>query len=216
MPASDRPIRVLIADDHAIVREGLAMLLSAFDDIDVVAFAEHGTQALDRCGEARPDVVLMDLSMPVLDGIEATRRILAEHPSVRVLALTSFLEPQLVRDVLEAGATGYLLKSVTSDELVGAVRAAAGDRPTIDPEALPLLFRKDAGPVLGDDLTARERDVLGLIVRGMTNKQIATDLVLSVGTIRVYVSNVLVKLGAANRTEAATLALRHQLVPEPG
>lgn len=200
------PIRVALADDHPVVTEGLALLLARFDDIDVVAVASGGAQAVDLVGEVGPDVVLMDLSMPEVDGVEATRRIVETHPATRVLALTAFVEHRLVHDVMAAGAAGYLLKSVGGDELAAAIRTVASGSSILDDDALSL-FLEQRGPQVGDDLTPRERDVLELLASGLANKQIATQLGLSPGTIRIHVSNILTKLHVDNRTAAAAFAL---------
>lgn len=205
-------VRVLIIDDHRVVRQGLELLLSQADGIEVVGSTGRGTDAVELCARHEPHVVLMDLSMPELGGVEATRLVRAHHPRIEVLVLTSFLDEELLRDALEAGACGYLLKSVGRDDLVAAIRAAARGEATVDPEALPLLFHRPGANRLGDDLTARESDVLAFLVDGMTNKQIAQELGIGAGTVRVYVSNVIAKLGVENRTAAAVTAVQHRLV----
>lgn len=207
------PIRVMIVDDHMLVRDGLKLLLSTFDDLEVVALAEDGQGALDLCPQVQPDVVLMDIVMSNVDGPTATQRIRESWPQIAVIALTSFLDEELVQRAIGAGATGYLLKNVSATQLAEAIRAARQGRSTIDPAAVQVLV-ESAGqpPPLGRDLTARERDVLALLVDGLTNREIAERLTLSPATVRVYVSNILSKLGAKNRTEAASLALQHNLV----
>ncbi len=207
------PIRVMIVDDHLLVRDGLKLLLSTFDDLEVVALAEDGQQAMDLCPQVQPDVVLMDIVMPKVDGPTATQRIRESSPQVAVIALTSFLDEELVQGAIGAGATGYLLKNVSATQLAEAIRAAHQGRSTIDPAAVQVLVQS-AGqpPPLGHDLTGREREVLALLVDGLTNRHIAERLTLSPATVRVYVSNILSKLGAKNRTEAASLALQHNLV----
>ncbi len=205
-------IGLMIVDDHRVVREGLELLLSQVDDIEVVCSSGQGSAVVDLCDRHAPDVVLMDLSMPGVGGVEATELIRTHHPDVQVLVLTSFLDEQLLRDALEAGACGYLLKSVSRDDLVTAIRAALRGQATVDPEALPLLFRPASEQRLGDDLTSRERDVLALLVDGLTNGQIGSALGISPGTVRVYVSNILMKLGAENRTAAAVMAVQHGLI----
>ncbi len=207
------PIRVMIVDDHLLVRDGLKLLLSTFDDLEVVALAEDGGQAVDLCPQAQPDVVLMDIVMPNLDGPTATARIRESFPKVQVIALTSYMEEDLIQRVIGAGAIGYLLKSVSAFQLAEAIRAAHRGRSTIDPVAVQVLVQSASQPPPpGHDLTEREREVLALLVDGKTNNEIAEDLTLSPATVRGYVSNILSKLEASNRTEAASLALQHNLV----
>lgn len=206
-------IRVMIVDDHTLIRDGLRLLLSTFDDVEVVAMAEDGQQAVDYCSQVEPDVILMDIAMPNLDGAEATARIRADYPQVQVIALTSFVEEDLILRALQAGAISYLLKNVSATQLVQTIRDAARGRSTIDPAAVQALVKSATQqPRLGHDLTDRERDVLALLVEGQTNREIAERLVLSLATVRVYVSNILSKLGASNRTEAVSLALQHRVV----
>jgi DNA-binding NarL/FixJ family response regulator len=207
---TSRPIRLVLADDHAVVLEGLSMVLSRFDDFEIVATALGGREAVMCVSEVRPDVVLMDLSMPDVDGVEAIRQIHAEQPSARVLALTAFLEHQLVTAAIEAGALGYLLKSASGDEIAAAVRIVAAGGSTLTPAALPLLAGD--GDTVGQDLTPRERDVLGHLAAGLSNKHIATELGLRPGTVRIHVSNILAKLYVENRTAAAVLARERGLV----
>jgi two-component system, NarL family, response regulator LiaR len=208
----ENEIRLMLVDDHRVVRDGLEMLLAREQGIEIVSSCASGWAAVSFCERAAPDVVVMDLSMPDMDGTSATRMIRQRHPHTQVLVLTSFLEEALLRDALEAGACGYLLKSVSREELAAAVRDAALGRPTVDAAALPLLFRaRQQRP--GEDLTGRERDVLALLITGMTNQEIGLDLGISPGTVRVYVSNILAKLDVANRTEAAVAAVQHGLVP---
>ena len=209
--SSEPTIRLVLADDHAVVLEGLSMVLSRFDDIEIVGTALGGAEAVRRVAEIAPDVVLMDLSMPDVDGVEATRRILAGHPNVRVLVLTAFLEHQLVTDAIDAGARGYLLKSSSGDQIAAAVRTVAGGGSTLTAEALPLL----SGPkndTIGHDLTPRERDVLDHLAAGLSNKHIATELGLRPGTVRIHVSNILAKLHVENRTAAVVAARNAGLV----
>ncbi len=210
-----RPIRVMIVDDHLLVRDGLKLLLSTFDDLEVVALAEDGGQAIDLCPQAQPDVVLMDIVMPNLDGATATACIRETSPQVQVIALTSYMEEDLIQRVIGAGAIGYLLKNVSATQLAEAIRAAHRGRSSIDPAAVQILVQSASRrPPLGHDLTDREREVLALLVNGKTNKEIAEKLTLSPATVRGYISNILSKLGANNRTEAASLAVQHSLVPE--
>ena len=208
------PIRVMIVDDHLMVRDGLKVFLSVYDDLEVVAEAEDGEQAVALCSQVEPDVILMDIVMPNLDGPAATARVRESFPHVQVIALTTFLEEDLVQRAIKSGATGYLLKDIDPEKLARAIRAAYRGRPTIDSAAAQLLVQATGKPPrLGHDLTPREREVLSLLVAGMTNKEIAEELTLSPGTIRLHVSNILSKLMASNRTEAATLALQHNLLP---
>jgi NarL family two-component system response regulator LiaR len=209
----EQPIRVMIVDDHMMVRDGLNIFLSVYDDIEVVAEAEDGDQAVAICAEARPDVILMDLVMPKVDGPTATLRIRETQPQVRVIALTSFVEDDLVQRAIQAGAIGYLLKDVRSDQLAEAIRAAYHGRSMIDSTAARVLVRANTQPApLGHNLTRREKEVLALLVEGKTNREIAGVLTLSQGTVRLHVSNILAKLNASNRTEAATLAVQHKIV----
>ncbi|MFC2029976.1 response regulator [Chloroflexota bacterium] len=208
------PIRIMIVDDHLMVRDGLKVFLANHDDLEVVAEAEDGAQAIELCAEARPDVVLMDLLMPPPDGPTATARIRQDHPQVQVIALTSFVEEDLIRRAIQAGAVGYLLKDVDPVKLAEAIRAAHRGQPTIDSAAARVLARAARqAPSLGADLTPREREILTLLVAGKTNKGIGEALTLSPLTVRMHVSSILSKLAACNRTEAATLALQHNLVP---
>ena len=212
-PSDRKPIRVMIVDDHLLVRDGLELLVSTFEDLEVVAVAEDGEEAVRLCRQAQPNVILMDVVMPNMDGPTATARIREAWPHIQVLALTSFVEEDLVQRAIGAGAIGYLLKKVSATELAEAIRAAHLGRSTIDPDAMQLLIRSARRPpLLGHDLTAREREVLALLAEGLTNKEIAEKLTLSPATVRVYVSHILSKLGAGNRTEAARLALEHRLV----
>jgi NarL family two-component system response regulator LiaR len=206
-------IRVLIADDHAVVRQGLRTFLELQDDIEVVADACDGEEAVSATLEGRPDVVLMDLVMPRLDGIEATRRILSERPATRVIALTSFLDDDKVLPAVRAGAAGYLLKDVEPGELVRAIRAANDGEALLHPAVSARLLREvaaDEPAPESDDggLTAREREVLALVARGLPNKLIARELGIAEKTVKAHVSSILAKLGVSDRTQAALLAVR--------
>ncbi len=210
---SSLPIRVMLVDDHTMVRRGLATFLEVFDDLVLVGEAANGDEALEQCARLMPDVVLMDLAMPEVDGVTATRAIRRRFPAVQVLALTSFKEEELIQNALQAGAIGYLLKDVTADELAQAIRAAYRGRATLAPAALQAMVRAASLPLTpGYDLTERERAVLALLVEGLNNTEIAEKLVVSPSTIKSHVSHILRKLNAASRTEAAALAVRHHLV----
>jgi DNA-binding NarL/FixJ family response regulator len=214
-----KPIRVLIVDDHEIVREGLQTLLSEEPGFDVVGTAGDGATAVALAQATKPDVIVMDLVMPELDGIEATRRILRENPSARVLVLTTFADDQHVREAIQAGATGYLLKDVLKGDLVRALRDAAMGRPSLHPEVQQHLMREVAGKTSSsrgqapphDNLTEREVSILRLIAEGRSNKEIAAALYLTEGTIKGYVSTIFDKLGVEDRTQAALYAVKHGL-----
>ncbi len=206
-------IRVLIVDDHTIVREGLVTLLEAFPDLTLAGEAANGQEAVKLCAEQNPDVVLMDLMMPVMDGVTAIRKILKDHPDIRILALTSFVENEMVQTALEAGAFGYLLKNISARELAEAIRAAKAGKSSLAPEATQALIKAaTAPPPLGHDLTPRELEILEHLVKGLTNAQIAQQLTISPATVKNHISNILPKLDASSRTEAVALALQHKLV----
>ena len=208
-----KPIRVMIVDDHAVVRSGLSAFLMVYDDLEFVGEASSGEEAVRKCKDLRPDVVLMDLVMPGMDGAEATRTIRETCPNIQVIALTSFKEEDLVQRTLKAGAIGYLLKNVSAGELVSAIRAAHAGRPTLAPEAAHVLIHASQNPpVAGSDLTAREREILSLMVSGLSNPEIADKLVVSRSTVKFHVSSILSKLGVSSRTQAVTLAFKNKLV----
>ena len=205
-------IRVLIVDDHEIVREGLETLLSEEPTITVVGQAANGAEAVTLTASLRPDVILMDLVMPELDGIEATRRIRRAGAASQILVLTSFADDQHVREAIEAGAIGYLLKDVLKADLLRAIHTAAQGKPTLHPEAQGYLMRQVSAPSASIlHLTEREREVLRLIASGQSNKEIAFTLHLTEGTVKGYVSAILAKLGVADRTQAALYAVKHGL-----
>jgi NarL family two-component system response regulator LiaR len=211
--SASNPIRVMIVDDHDMVRRGLVTFLMVCPDLELVGEATDGEEALRLCEQVRPDVILMDLVMPKMNGTEATRAIRERWPQVQVVALTSFQEKKLVQGALQAGAISYLLKNVTVDELGEAIRAAYAGRPTLAPEATQALIQATSQePTPGHDLTPRERQVLALMVEGLNNPEIAERLSVSRSTARAHVSSILSKLGVSNRAEAVALAVRRKLV----
>lgn len=206
-------IKVVIADDHNVVRTGIRELLSDEPDIMVVGEARTGYEAIDLALALQPDVIVMDIAMPELSGVEATRQIRAAVPHLRILVLTAYADDPYVYALLEAGATGYILKSAEGHEIVRAVRAAAAGQAVIDPTIAPRLIARMTGPVAhGDVLTARERDVLRLAARGLTNKQIGSALAISDRTVQNHLANIYAKLAVASRTEAVTTALQRRLI----
>jgi NarL family two-component system response regulator LiaR len=209
---ADRPIKVMIVDDHAVVRSGLSAFLLAFDDLEHVGDATGGAEAVSKCMSLRPDVVLMDLVMPEVDGAEATRRIKGACPEVQVIALTSYKEDDLVQGALKAGAISYLLKNVTADELADAIRGAHAGRSTLAPEAAQVLVKAATEPAQDEGLTSRELEVLRLMVHGDSNPAMAEKLFVSRSTVKFHVSNILMKLGTATRTEAVAVAVQRRLV----
>jgi two-component system, NarL family, response regulator LiaR len=211
-PAPTARVRVLLVDDHTVVRRGLRLVFELEDDLEVVGEAADGREALERVAALQPDVVVMDLLMPVMNGVEATRAIRAAHPDVEVVALTSVLEDRMVVDAVEAGAAGYLLKETRPDDLFEAVRAAARGEVRLDPRAQARLMRElrrpaPAAPAF-ETLTERETEVLQQLARGATNKAIAQALGVGEATVKSHVSAVLGKLGLKSRTQAALHALR--------
>ncbi len=214
MTESNR-IRVAVVDDHAVVRSGLRLFLLAFDDMELVGEASNGKKALALCEQVQPHVVLMDLVMPEMNGVEATQAIRERYPHVQVIALTSFPEEELVRQAMDAGAIAYLLKNTSASELAAAIRAAHVGRPTFAPEATQALIHSQEtvrSSQLGHNLTTREREVLALMAEGMSNAKISERLVVSNSTIKFHVSNILSKLNVDSRTEAISLAFKHRLV----
>ena len=214
MTASRQRIRVLVVDDHAVVRGGLRTFLDAFDDFKLVGEAENGEEAIRACLDTRADVVLMDLLMPQLDGVAATKIIRERYPDVRVIALTSFQDEEKVQAALDAGAIGYILKNVSADELANAIRAAWAGRPTLAPEAAQVLIRAaKRTPAPGDDLTPREREVFEHLVRGLPHKQIAYALSISERTVKLHRHQIVHKLQARSLADLAVIAERLGLLP---
>jgi len=206
-------IRVMIVDDHAMVRKGLVAFLKNMSELELVGEACDGREAIEACEQQQPDVILMDLVMPELGGVAATRTIHQRWPHVQVIALTSFQEKELVQDALQAGAIGYLLKNVSGDELAEAIRQAHAGRPTLAPEAVQALIQPPSeAESMAADLTRREQEVLALLVKGMSNPEIAGHLVISRATVKVHISSILSKLGVASRAEAISLAIQNKLV----
>ena len=221
--SAPNPIRVMIVDDHSMVRRGLATILKVRPDLDLVAEASNGQEALELCHEHRPNVVLMDLVMPEMSGAEATQLILDQCPGTQVIALTSFQEKELVREALQAGAISYLLKNVSAENLAAAIREAHSGRSTLAPEAIQALIQADVpAPIFEQEpaedfgLTPREREVLALMVEGLNNPEIAERLVVSRSTAKAHVSNILSKLGVSNRGEAIAMAIQYSLAGSSG
>ena len=216
-----RPVRVFLVDDHTVVRRGLRAYLETVDDMEVVGEAADGQAALDgiealAAAGRSPDVALMDLVMPGMDGVTATQAITRRHPEMEVVAMTSFTQANLVHGALQAGAAGYLLKDAEADEVAAAIRAARRGEVHLDPAVARQLTRSLVAPEprAVDSLTDREREVLALVARGLSNQQIADSLVISERTARTHVSNILGKLGVASRTQAALLAIREGIAWE--
>jgi NarL family two-component system response regulator LiaR len=205
-------IRILLVDDHAVVRSGLGAFLSVHPDLELVGEAENGEQAVVRAGLLHPDVILMDLMMPVMDGVTAIAAIKKQNPAIQIIALTSFQEDELVQNALKAGAVGYLMKNVSARELAAAIHAAKDGKLTLSPEAAQALVRATQQAQQTEKLTEREQDVLKLMVDGYNNAEIAEHLVVSLSTVKYHVSNILMKLGVDNRVAAVTLAIHNKLV----
>jgi len=209
------PIRVLLVDDHAVVRMGLRAFFDMLDDIEVVGEASDGSEGVAMARRLKPDVILMDLLMPNMDGITAIGRIKAELPETEIVTMTSFIEEEKVTAALEAGASGYVLKDAEAEEVATAIRAAFAGEVHLDPAVARLLAermrqKKNPSQELVEPLTDREREVLGLLAQGMSNKDIGAKLFITERTARTYVSNILGKLGLASRTQAALWAVEHK------
>ena len=211
--AESKHLRILIVDDHPMVRSGLQDFILAYDWMEAVGEAKNGVEAVEFCATHEVDVVLMDIVMPLMDGSEATRRILALGKPVKVIVLTSFHEQDLVQQALKAGATSYLLKNVSAEELAEAIRAAYGGFSILSPEATEALIHVTRQrPDIGFDLTDREREILALLVKGLSNLEISNQLFISMATVKYHLTNIFTKLGAKNRVEAVTIALENNLI----
>ena len=208
----EQKIRIMLVDDHSVVRSGLGAFLSVNPDLELVGEAENGEQAVVRAGILKPDVILMDLMMPVMDGVAATLAIKKANPAIQIIALTSFQEDELVQNALKAGAVGYLMKNVTARELAAAIKAAKDGKMILSPEAAQALVRASQQAHETESLTEREREVLKLMVDGLNNAEIAERLVVSLSTVKYHISNILMKLGVDNRVAAVTTAIQKRLV----
>jgi NarL family two-component system response regulator LiaR len=207
------PIRVIIVDDHTVVRSGLGAVLASSDGMELVGEAENGEEAIRLCEQLQPDIVLMDLLMPKMDGVAATKIIHESWPQIRIIALTSYKEKEYVEGVLKAGATSYLLKNVSADELISAIDRAVLGQPSLSPEAAQVLIQTVNEPSQPEsDMTEREREILALMVEGKSNSAIAKCIFVSQSTVKFHVSNILSKLGVSSRTEAVALAIKKHLV----
>lgn len=207
-------IRVLITDDHAVVRNGLSSFLMAYDEFELVGEAKNGEMAVYLCDQLQPDIVLMDLIMPGMDGAAATRIIREKYPQIQIIALTSYKDRELVQSAIQSGAIGYLLKDVSAEELAKAIHLAYAGKPALAPEAAEVLIQATRQPEGSSivALTERELEVLLLMVEGLNNQQISERLVVSLSTAKSHVSNLLSKLGVATRTEAVSYAYKNKLV----
>lgn len=204
-------IRVVLADDHGVIRDGLGRLISALDGVELVGMAADGAEAIEQSRLHTPDVVLMDLDMPVVDGIEATRQIVAELPQTAVIVLTAFSDRPRIMGALEAGACGYLLKDVDAEEVAEGIRAAARGESPLDPRAARTVLDARSAPDPLAELSNREREVLGLLVEGLPNKLIARRLEISEKTVKSHLTQIFRELGVTDRTQAALWAERHGL-----
>lgn len=210
--STSEPIKILIVDDHDMVRKGLIVLLENFDDLEVIGEVGDGQLAVDLCRRQPVDVVLMDILMPHMGGVEATQQLQEVSPHTQILILTSYSEEENVEEALKAGAIGYLMKNISGDALVDAIRKAYNKQSTLAPEAAQVLIRATTRPpTLGHDLTKREMEVLQLMISGMSNQEIASELVISSSTVKNHVSSILLKMGTTTRTQAVALAVEHKI-----
>ena len=212
-------IKVLIVDDHEMVRLGISSYLGVQDDMEVVGEADDGQQGYDKAMALHPDVVLMDLVMPVMNGVDATKKILRDWPAAKVIILTSFIDDELVYPAIEAGAASYILKTSTAEEIADAIRQTAQGQTAMDPEVSDKLKNRDKNEsdiALYDDLTSREREVLKLIAQGKSNQEIADELFITLKTVKTHVSNILAKLEVDDRTKAAIYAFKHGIIKPSG
>jgi len=210
-------IKVMVVDDHPLVRHGIKTVFEAYDNIEMVAEAENGKEALEICEKCKPDIVIMDMIMPILDGAEATAQLIKRFPDIKVIALTSFNDKDLIKKSLKAGAVNFILKNISGAKLVKVIRDVYRGKFVLSPHATKILLTELREKT--DDnikLTKREKEILALIVEGLSNKEISKRLFLSNSTIQFHVSNILSKLGVSKRTEAAYLALKQKLVELPG
>ena len=210
-----RPIRILIVDDHTLLRRGLELFIKSFEDLELVGEASCGREGIAVCAQTKPDVILMDMVMPDMDGAAATRLIREQNPEIQVIALTSFQEQDLIEKALQSGAIGYLLKNVSANDLARSIREAHAGRSTLAPEATEVLVQatRNRGKRPDYGLTDRERQVLSLLVQGLSNAAIAARLMISLATVKFHVRGILTKLGVSSRTQAVALALQQNLVP---
>jgi NarL family two-component system response regulator LiaR len=207
------PIRVLIADDHHMVRRGLMVLMEEYEDLEVIGEANDGEHALQMAKQLKPDVVLMDMNMPRMDGVAATRAIREACPTAQIVILTSFNDEDAIQNVLKAGAISFLMKNISGDELANAIRRANASQSTLAPEAAQVLIKVTTSPpAIGHDLTDREIDVLVLMIEGLNNREIGERLVISSSTVKNHVSSILSKLGTVSRTQAVALAVENKLI----
>lgn len=206
-------IRVMLVDDHDMVRKGLRVLLETFPEVEIVGEAGDGQHAVDLCRHVNPDVILMDMIMPRLGGIEATEKLSVTCPNAKVIALTSYENDENVQRALKAGAIAYLMKNVSGDELANAIRRAYEGQSTLAPEAAQVLIRATTRPPApGHDLTEREREILALMIEGLNNREIGERLVISPSTVKNHVSNILSKLNTSSRTQAVAIAVEHNIL----
>lgn len=213
MTKESKNIRILIADDHSITRSGIKTLISVYDDLTLVGEAANGAEAITMCDEVSPDVILMDINMPVIDGIEATVKIREKYPNIKIIALTSYVDKKLVKDILKAGAISYIIKNISPDELVKTIRDAYLGKTTFSSEASKVVVEELTNPSQERfNLTGKEHEVLKLLSKGSSNKDIAKELFISSHTVKFHISNILNKLGAVSRTEAVFVATKNNLV----